>query len=100
MVPSKIAFLALHAWGDAAMANGRPASPERRGAYDLATIRHWLEVFLRRFRVQPVQTVGDAERPESEAGGSLSPRDWRALPMATPMPGSPNWSAMCRRADR
>ena len=30
-------------------------------------------------RVQPVQALGDAERPEGHAGGSLSPRgDWRA----------------------
>src|SRR5579871_3823812 len=40
--PSKIAFLALHAWGDAA-AGAWPAHfpSERRRAYTLAEIRHW-----------------------------------------------------------
>src|SRR5690606_38983468 len=48
--PSKIAFLALHAWQEAtagAWPPGFPASHKR--AYDLAAIRQWLEVFLRRF---------------------------------------------------
>src|SRR5262249_27121983 len=50
MVPSKIAFLALHAWGDAGQGDWPPGSPEdRRKAYDLPTIGKWLEVFLRRF---------------------------------------------------
>ncbi len=48
--PSKIAFLARHAWRDP---DGRRVAAElRRGrqyAYDLAAIRRWLEVFLERF---------------------------------------------------
>ena len=36
-----------------------------RRAYDLPTIRHWLEVFAAALlRVQPVQALGDAERAE------------------------------------
>jgi NAD+ synthase (glutamine-hydrolysing) len=81
MVPSKIAFLALHAWGDAAMGKWPPGfPPERRGAYDLATIRHWLEVFLRRFfAFSQFKRSAMPNGPKVSAGGSLSPRgDWRA----------------------
>ncbi len=63
--PSKVAFLARHAWGD---------------TYDLATIRKWLEVFLRRF-FQSSQFKRSAmpNGPKVGSGGSLSPRgDWRA----------------------
>jgi NAD+ synthase (glutamine-hydrolysing) len=81
MVPSKIAFLALHAWGDAAAGKWPPGfPPERRGAYDLATIRHWLEVFLRRFfAFSQFKRSAMPNGPKVSAGGSLSPRgDWRA----------------------
>jgi NAD+ synthase (glutamine-hydrolysing) len=81
MVPSKIAFLALHAWGDAATGKWPPGfPPERRGAYDLATIRHWLEVFLRRFfAFSQFKRSAMPNGPKVSAGGSLSPRgDWRA----------------------
>ncbi len=81
MVPSKIAFLALHAWGDAAKGDWPPGfPPERRGAYDLATIRKWLEVFLRRFfAFSQFKRSAMPNGPKVSAGGSLSPRgDWRA----------------------
>ena len=68
--PSKIAFLALHAWEDAAKGDWPPGfPPERRSAYDLATIRHWLEVFLRRFfAFSQFKRIGHAERAEGERG--------------------------------
>ena len=48
--PSKIAFLAWHAWHDAEAGEWPPGYPaERRAAYDLPDIRHWLEVFCKRF---------------------------------------------------
>jgi NAD+ synthase (glutamine-hydrolysing) len=81
MVPSKIAFLALHAWGDAAKGDWPPGfPPDRRGAYDLATIRKWLEVFLRRFfAFSQFKRSAMPNGPKVSAGGSLSPRgDWRA----------------------
>jgi NAD+ synthase (glutamine-hydrolysing) len=81
MVPSKIAFLALHAWGDAAKGEWPPGfPPDRRGAYDLATIRKWLEVFLRRFfAFSQFKRSAMPNGPKVSAGGSLSPRgDWRA----------------------
>ena len=80
-VPSKIAFLALHAWGDVAQGDWPPGfPPERRGAYDLPTIRKWLEVFLRRFfAFSQFKRSAMPNGPKVSAGGSLSPRgDWRA----------------------
>jgi NAD+ synthase (glutamine-hydrolysing) len=81
MAPSKIAFLALHAWGDAASGEWPPGYPEdRRAAYDLAAIRKWLEVFLRRFfAFSQFKRSAMPNGPKVSAGGSLSPRgDWRA----------------------
>jgi NAD+ synthase (glutamine-hydrolysing) len=80
-VPSKIAFLALHAWGDVAKGDWPPGfPPERRGSYDLPTIRRWLEVFLRRFfAFSQFKRSAMPNGPKVIAGGSLSPRgDWRA----------------------
>ncbi len=79
--PSKIAFLALHAWKDVAKGEWPPAFPnDRRRAYDLAEIRRWLEVFLRRFfAFSQFKRSAMPNGPKVSAGGSLSPRgDWRA----------------------
>ena len=80
--PSKIAFLALHAWGDTAHGDWPPGfPPERRRPYDLPQIRHWLR------RVPAAASSASASSsarrmpngPKVSAGGSLSPRgDWRA----------------------
>ncbi len=81
MVPSKIAFLALHAWGDTTKGEWPPGYPEdRRIAYDLPTIRNWLAVFLRRFfAFSQFKRSAMPNGPKVSAGGSLSPRgDWRA----------------------
>jgi NAD+ synthase (glutamine-hydrolysing) len=77
--PSKIAFLAHHAWSDA----GRGAWPagfpeEARPSYDLATIREWMGVFIRRFFANQFKRSAMPNGPKVVAGGSLSPRgDWR-----------------------
>jgi NAD+ synthase (glutamine-hydrolysing) len=96
MVPSKIAFLALHAWGDAARGDWPPGYPQdRRKAYDLPAIRKWLEVFLRRFfAFSQFKRSAMPNGPKVTAGGSLSPRgDWRA-----PSDGNANaWLAELKR---
>ena len=79
--PSKIAFMALHAWGDATRGDWPPGFPdERRRAYDLPTIRRWLEMFLRRFfAFAQFKRSALPNGPKVSHGGSLSPRgDWRA----------------------
>ena len=79
--PSKIAFLALHAWRDV---DGGPwpvgFPPERRRAYDLVSIRKWLVVFVQRFfGFSQFKRSAMPNGPKVSAGGSLSPRgDWRA----------------------
>jgi NAD+ synthase (glutamine-hydrolysing) len=63
--PSKVAFLAMHAWRD---------------DYSLAEIKHWLEVFVQRFySFSQFKRSAVPNGPKVAAGGSLSPRgDWRA----------------------
>jgi NAD+ synthase (glutamine-hydrolysing) len=79
--PSKVAFLAQHAWSD----RNRGAWPEtvprsERRDYDLAAIRKWLEVFLKRFfETSQFKRSALPNGPKVGSGGSLSPRgDWRA----------------------
>jgi NAD+ synthase (glutamine-hydrolysing) len=79
--PSKVAFLCLHAWSDAETGVWPSGVPdEGRIAYDLATIRKWLEVFLYRFfRISQFKRSCVPNGPKVGSGGSLSPRgDWRA----------------------
>ncbi|MEI7915476.1 MAG: NAD(+) synthase [Mycobacteriaceae bacterium] len=63
--PSKIAFLAWHAW---------------REAYSLAEIKGWLTVFAQRFySFSQFKRSAMPNGPKVSHGGSLSPRgDWRA----------------------
>jgi NAD+ synthase (glutamine-hydrolysing) len=79
--PSKIAFLAHRAWADASRGDWPPHFPDsRRAAYDLPTIRRWMEVFLSRFfGFSQFKRSALPNGPKVSAGGSLSPRgDWRA----------------------
>jgi NAD+ synthase (glutamine-hydrolysing) len=79
--PSKVAFLSWHAWKDRE-AGDWPAGLPRAGrhAYDLKTIRKWLEVFLYRFfERSQFKRSALPNSPKVVSGGSLSPRgDWRA----------------------
>ena len=81
LAPSKIAFLCWHAWRDADAGRWPDDFPaDARVAYDLPTIRMWLERFLRRF-FQGSQFKRSAlpNGPKVSAGGAISPRgDWRA----------------------
>jgi NAD+ synthase (glutamine-hydrolysing) len=79
--PSRVAFLAEHAWADAAVGSWPSGFPaDRRPEYDLAVIRHWLEVFCRRFfGFAQFKRSAMPNGPKVSSGGSLSPRgDWRA----------------------
>ncbi|MCJ2188949.1 NAD(+) synthase [Novosphingobium beihaiensis] len=79
--PSKVAFLAWHAWREAAAGTWPDGFPQdRRNQYDLATIRDWLEKFLRRFfAFSQFKRSAIPNGPKVSSGGALSPRgDWRA----------------------
>ena len=79
--PSKIAFLAWHAWHDPDRGDWPAGFPvDERPHYSLPEIRHWLEVFAQRFYAfSQFKRSALPNGPKVSAGGSLSPRgDWRA----------------------
>jgi NAD+ synthase (glutamine-hydrolysing) len=79
--PSKVAFLAWHAWRDVSL-GAWPMNfpPEARNAYTLADIKRWLGVFLFRFfEISQFKRSAMPNAPKVISGGNLSPRgDWRA----------------------
>jgi NAD+ synthase (glutamine-hydrolysing) len=79
--PSKVAFLAWHAWSDPERGDwpvGFP--PDKRPVYSLKEIRHWLQVFVQRFySFSQFKRSAVPNGPKVSHGGGLSPRgDWRA----------------------
>jgi len=79
--PSKIAFLAWHAWSDPERGDWPPGFPaDKRPSYSLKEIRHWLQVFVERFySFSQFKRSALPNGPKVSHGGSLSPRgDWRA----------------------
>ena len=79
--PTKIGFLAAHAWEDAGAGEWPPNFPDaKRVAYDEAEIKRWLEVFCERFfAFAQFKRSALPNGPKVSHGGSLSPRgDWRA----------------------
>ena len=79
--PSKAAYLAHQAWGDAAKGAWPEGTPhDERVEYDLKTIKAWLRRFLIRFfQTSQFKRSALPNGPKVVTGGSLSPRgDWRA----------------------
>ncbi|MBX7455603.1 NAD(+) synthase [Mycolicibacterium sp. 3033] len=79
--PSRVAFLAWHAWRDAERGDWPLGIPEdERPAFTIGEIRHWLEIFAQRFySFSQFKRSALPNGPKVSAGGSLSPRgDWRA----------------------
>ena len=87
--PSKIAFLAWHAWRDADHGHWPAGYPQAaRTAYDMDTILSWLERFLVRFfQTSQFKRSALPNGPKVSPGGALSPRgDWRAPSDGTAAP--------------
>lgn len=79
--PSKVAFLAWHAWRDAEAGLWPIGFPRAgRNQYDLATIAKWLEAFLFRFfQTSQFKRSALPNGPKVSPAAALSPRgDWRA----------------------
>jgi NAD+ synthase (glutamine-hydrolysing) len=79
--PSKVAFLAWHAWRDAQHGDWPAGYPEdKRPTFSLKEIRHWLQVFVQRYySFAQFKRSAMPNGPKVSHGGSLSPRgDWRA----------------------
>lgn len=77
--PSRIAYLALEAWGPDSKRAWPPQIPEKdRQTYDLPTIKRWLQLFLTRFFANQFKRSAVPNGPKISSGGALSPRgDWR-----------------------
>jgi NAD+ synthase (glutamine-hydrolysing) len=78
--PSKVAFLAWSAWHDASSGYWPGIVEADRHAYDIATVKRWLGVFLKRFfHDSQFKRSAMPNAPKVGSGGSLSPRgDYRA----------------------
>ncbi|MEL7218578.1 MAG: NAD(+) synthase, partial [Pseudomonadota bacterium] len=79
--PSKVAFLAYHAWREAKEGLWPAGFPEeRKNQYELSEIAGWLEKFLKRFfGFSQFKRSALPNGPKVSSGGALSPRgDWRA----------------------
>ncbi|RDH80225.1 NAD(+) synthase [Mycolicibacterium moriokaense] len=79
--PSKVAFLAWHAWHDPEHGDWPAGYPkDKRPAFSLKEIRHWLQVFVQRYySFAQFKRSALPNGPKVSHGGSLSPRgDWRA----------------------
>ena len=84
--PSKVAFLAWHAWHDLDQGTWPaefPAAAKKQ--YELPTIAHWLDSFLQRFfAFSQFKRSAIPNGPKVSSAGALSPRgDWRAPSDAT-----------------
>jgi NAD+ synthase (glutamine-hydrolysing) len=81
LAPSKVAFLAWHAWRDASSGRWPTGFPEaERHSYELDAITLWLKEFLVRFfQLSQFKRSALPNGPKVSSGGALSPRgDWRA----------------------
>jgi NAD+ synthase (glutamine-hydrolysing) len=77
--PSKIAFLAWHAWHDRDAGRWPDGLDGPRNAYPLGEIKRVLRIFLQRFFASQFKRSCVPNAPKVGSGGSLSPRgDWRA----------------------
>lgn len=79
--PTKIQFLALHAWADASKGQWPGGFPESsKVEYSADEINRWLKVFLRRFTTQQFKRTASPSGPALLGGGSLSPRNGWVAP--------------------
>ncbi len=103
-VPSKIAFLALHAWGDASkrrLAARLPArTPRRLRPADDPQVAGGVPAPV--LRIQPVQALAPCRTGRRSAPAARCRRAATGArrPTAMPTPGWRNWNATCRRVDR
>ena len=79
-LPPKVAFLSWNTWRDRTRHRWPDIPEDKRNQYELATVKKWLAIFLRRFfQISQYKRSCMANAPKVGSGGSLSPRgDWRA----------------------
>jgi NAD+ synthase (glutamine-hydrolysing) len=78
--PTKVAFLSYCAWRDRSHGPWPEIAEDQRNEYDIAEIKRWLAVFVKRFfESSQFKRSCIANSPKVGSGGSLSPRgDYRA----------------------
>ncbi|KXW56749.1 NAD(+) synthase [Ferrovum sp. PN-J185] len=78
--PERVAFMAWCAWHDINSGKWPELTLFEKHTYDIASIKHWLTIFIKRFFEQSqYKRSCIANSPKVGSGGSLSPRgDWRA----------------------
>ncbi len=79
-LPTKVAFLAYHAWRDKTKGLWPDISTDKRNSYSLTEIKKWLHEYLYRFfKTSQYKRSCVPNSPKVGSGGSLSPRgDYRA----------------------
>ena len=79
-LPSKVAFIAYHAWNDKTKGLWPDIPADKRNFYTLKEIKKWLRVYLYRFfKTSQYKRSCVPNGPKVGSGGSLSPRgDYRA----------------------
>jgi len=79
-LPTKVAFLAYHAWRDKTKGLWPHIAEGKRNEYGLKEIKKWLHVYLYRFfKTSQYKRSCVPNSPKVGSGGSLSPRgDYRA----------------------
>jgi NAD+ synthase (glutamine-hydrolysing) len=79
-LPTKVAFLAYHAWKDKTKGHWPDISEDKRNSYTLKEIKKWLHIYLYRFfKTSQYKRSCVPNGPKVGSGGSLSPRgDYRA----------------------
>jgi NAD+ synthase (glutamine-hydrolysing) len=79
-LPSKVAFMAYHAWKDKTKGHWPDISADKRNDYTLKEIKKWLYIYLYRFfKTSQYKRSCVPNSPKVGSGGSLSPRgDYRA----------------------
>jgi len=97
--PSKVAFLAWHAWKDAGQGDWPPHFPDgAKNAYRLEDIKKWLGVFLSRFfelsqfKRSALPNGPKSSRAETSRRAAIGARH----PTAMRRSGWRNWNATCR----
>jgi len=79
-LPTKVAFMAYCTWRDKTQGRWPDVPEEKRRAYSIQEIKHWLDVYLIRFfQCSQFKRSCVPNGPKVGSGGSLSPRgDYRA----------------------
>lgn len=79
-LPTKVAFMAYCTWRDRSQGSWPDVPEDKRHAYAIAEIKHWLGVYLLRFfQYSQFKRSCIPNGPKVGSGGSLSPRgDYRA----------------------